>query len=94
VLIAVEGGGMAETGEDCHFFMTTGCTKGAECGFRHSSAAKDNEKVRKQKTKGRAFKPVWLKKRKKKKKKKKKKIEEKFTHLQVCCGASEGGRSI
>jgi hypothetical protein len=36
---------MAETGEDCHFFMTSGCTKGAECGFRHSSAAKDNTMV-------------------------------------------------
>ena len=36
---------MSETGEDCHFFMTTGCTKGAECGFRHSDAAKENPKV-------------------------------------------------
>jgi hypothetical protein len=36
---------MSETGEDCHFFMTTGCTKGTECGFRHSDAAKENPKV-------------------------------------------------
>ncbi len=36
---------MSETGEDCHFFMTTGCSKGAECSFRHSSAAKETTTV-------------------------------------------------
>ncbi len=36
---------MSETGEDCHFFMTTGCSKGAECSFRHSTAAKETTTV-------------------------------------------------
>ncbi len=35
----------ANTGEDCHFFLTSECTKGEACPFRHSEAAKANTSV-------------------------------------------------